>query len=149
MTATAHALIGGAIAAAIPQPEIALPLAVASHLILDMVPHWDVGLNWKKKNKVVLFAESMLDLTVGILAAFLIFGRNVNPFYLLACIAFAESFDILMMPYLLFGWKFPPFSTSYNLQHKIQEHAKLAAPWGIISQIFSVTGVALALRLVH
>lgn len=150
MTATAHALVGGAIAASIPDPAIALPLAAISHPILDMVPHWDFGLGWRGKNKVTLFAESVLDLVLGIILAYFLFGRNINPIYFLTCIFFSEIWDILMMPYLLFGWKFPPFSTSYNIQHKIQKHAKLALlPWGVLTQAVSVGGIVLALRILH
>ncbi len=147
MTATAHALVGGAIAASISNPAIALPLAAASHPILDMIPHWDLGMGWRKKNKVTLFAESVLDLSLGIVLSYLIFGRNIDPVYLLTCIFFSEIWDILMMPYLLFGWNFPPFRTAYRLQHKIQSNIKL--PWGILTQAVTVTGVVLALRFVH
>lgn len=147
MTATAHALVGGAIAAAIPNPAMGLPLAAISHPILDMIPHWDFGMGWRKKNKITLFVESALDLIVGIILAFLIFGKLVNPIYFLACIFFSEIWDILMMPYLLFGWNFPPFSTAYKWQHKIQSNIKL--PWGILTQIGTVTGVVLVLRTIH
>lgn len=150
MTATAHALVGGAIAASISNPAIALPLASLSHPILDMIPHWDFGIGWRTKNKVTLFTESVLDLVVGILLAFFIFGKNVDPFYFLTCIFFSEIWDILMMPYLLFKWKFPPFSTAYNLQHKIQKHTKLTfLPWGILTQAITVGGIVFALRFVH
>ena len=147
MTATAHALVGGAIAASIANPAIGLPLAAASHPILDMIPHWDLGMGWRAKNKVTLFAEAVLDLVFGIALAYLIFGKNVDPIYFLACIFFSEIWDILMMPYLLFDWNFPPFSTAYRLQHKIQSNIKL--PWGIFTQAVTVTGVVLALRFVH
>jgi membrane-bound metal-dependent hydrolase YbcI (DUF457 family) len=53
MTATAHALIGGAIAASIPNPALGLPLAAISHPLVDMIPHWDFGLGWRKKKKVL------------------------------------------------------------------------------------------------
>src|SRR3989338_9418562 len=109
MTATAHALVGGAIAASISNPTAGIALAFASHPLLDMIPHWDLGSGWRSKNKVTLFAESVLDLVVGILLAFFIFGKNVDPFYFLTCIFFSEIWDILMMPYILFGWKFAPF----------------------------------------
>lgn len=150
MTATAHALVGGAIAASIANPAIALPLASISHPILDMIPHWDLGNGWRGKNKVTLSAESVLDLAVGITLSFFIFGRNVDPFYFLTCIFFSEIWDVLMMPYLLFGWKFPPFSIAYQWQHKIQKHAKLSfLPWGILTQAASVYGVVLLLRAIH
>lgn len=147
MTATAHALVGGAIAASISNPAIALPLASISHPILDMIPHWDLGVGWRKKNKVTLFAESVLDLVIGIVLAYFLFGKNINPIYLLTCIFFSEIWDILMMPYLLFNWKFTPFSTAYDWQHKIQSNIKL--PWGILTQAATVTGVVLILRIIH
>jgi hypothetical protein len=144
MTATAHALVGGAIAASIQNPAIALPLAALSHPILDMIPHWDFGIGWRKKNKMTLLAESVLDLVVGIVLAYIFFGSNTNPIYFLACIFASELWDILMMPYLLFNWKFPPFSTSYKLQHDIQSNIKL--PWGILTQAATVMGVVMLLH---
>lgn len=147
MTATAHALVGGAIAASAINPALGLPLAALSHPLLDMIPHWDLGIGWRSKNKVTLFVESVLDLIIGILLAFFIFGQNVNPIYFLSCIFFSEIWDILMMPYLLFKWDFPPFSTAYRLQHKIQSNIKL--PWGILTQVASVGGVVFALRFIH
>ena len=36
-----HAAVGAAIAAKIPNPAIALPLAFASHFVLDTLPHWN------------------------------------------------------------------------------------------------------------
>lgn len=147
MTATAHALVGGAIAASSIHPALGLPLSAASHPILDMIPHWDLGIGWRGKNKVTLFVESTLDLIIGIALSFFIFGRNVDPVYFLSCIFFSEIWDILMMPYLLFKWDFPPFSTAYKWQHKIQSNIKL--PWGILTQIASVGGVIFALRFIH
>lgn len=148
MTATAHAIVGGAIAASTPtNPALGLTLATLSHPVLDMIPHWDLGVGWRKKNKVTLFAESSLDLILGIIFAYFLFGKNIEPVYFLGCILASEVWDIMMMPYLLFGWKFPPFSTAYTWQHKIQSNIKL--PWGILTQAVTVTGVVFALRFIH
>lgn len=147
MTATAHALVGGAIAASIANPAAGIAFSFASHPVLDMIPHWDLGVGWRKKNKVTLFAESALDLLLGIILAYFLFGRSIEPVYFLGCIFASEIWDIMMMPYLLFGWKFPPFSTAYTWQHKIQSNIKL--PWGILTQAVAVYGVVWALRFVH
>ena len=40
MTATNHALTGAAIGLIVGQPLIALPAAVASHFVLDVIPHF-------------------------------------------------------------------------------------------------------------
>lgn len=147
MTATAHALVGGAIAASISNPSLGLPLAALSHPILDMIPHWDFGWGWKKKTKFKLFVQSSADLIFGIFVTFLVFGRYTDNLYLASAIFLSLVWDFLQMPYLLFGWKFFPFSAFYNFGHDINGKAKL--PWGIITQAATVGGVMLALRTLH
>ena len=148
MTATAHALIGGAIAASTTEnPALGLTLAALSHPIMDFIPHWDFGLGWKKKNKFLLFTQASGDLIFGIIVTYLFFGKVTNPLYLLLVILMSLSWDILQAPYWLFGWNFFPFSNFYKIQHEINRRAKL--PWGIITQAITVTGVVLALRVIH
>lgn len=147
MTATAHALIGGAIAASISNPALGIPLAAISHPIADMIPHWDFGLGWKKKNKLTLFLQSFADLAFGVVLAYILFGKSTDHLYLFLAIFVSEAWDFLQMPYLLFNWKFFPFSTFYEFGHHTNGKAKM--PWGIITQVASVTGLVLVLRFVH
>lgn len=147
MTATAHALIGGAIAASVPNPALGITLSAISHPIADLIPHWDFGIGWKKRNKIVLFLQSFADLIFGVILAFILFGKGTDPLYLVTCILLSESWDILQMPYLLFNWKFPPFSTFYNFGHKTNGKATMA--WGILTQAATVTGLVLVLRVIH
>ncbi len=144
MTATAHALVGGAIAAAIPNPAIAIPLALASHPVLDMIPHWDFGRRWRNKSRALFLAEGIFDLTVGLVSSYIIFGAHVNLIYLLSVIFASLIFDLLMVPYWFFKWHFPPFSWAYKIQSQINAKAKL--PWGIFTQAITVMGVILVLR---
>lgn len=147
MTATAHALIGGAIAASIPNPALGITLSAISHPIADMIPHWDFGLGWKKKNKVILFLQSFSDLALGLVLTYLIFGRTTDTLYLFLCVFMSESWDLMQMPYLLFNWKFFPFSTFYKFGSLTNGKAKM--PWGVITQVASVTGLVLILRIFH
>ena len=147
MTATAHALVGGAIAASVSNPALGLPLCALSHPILDMIPHWDFGWGWQKKSKLKLFVQASFDLSLGVVATFLIFGKATDPLYLASAIFLSEIWDLLQMPYLLFNWKFTPFSAFYNLGHDIQGKVKL--PWGILTQAITVGGVVFALRTLH
>jgi len=145
MTATAHALVGGIVAAATVQnPVLGVTICAVSHPILDMIPHWDFGLGWKKKNKALLFFQSAGDLIFGVFITFLLFGNTTDHLYLLLCILISESWDIFMMPYLLFNWKFFPFSFFYRFGHATNRQATL--PWGIITQVASVGGFILAFR---
>ena len=147
MTATAHALVGGAIAASVQDPAIGVTLAFVSHPLLDMIPHWDLGIGWRGKNKVTLLIESGMDLIFGILLAYFIFGRGVEPFYFLACIFASEIWDLMMMPYLLWGWN-KPFSTAYHIQSKMQTNTKGILA-GILTQVGTVMVISLALRTVR
>ncbi|MBI2337599.1 hypothetical protein HYU95_00270 [Candidatus Daviesbacteria bacterium] len=148
MTATAHALIGGAIAASTGNnPTLGIALSAISHPIADMIPHWDFGLGWRKKSKVLLFLQSFADLLFGVAITFLIFGSTTDRVYLLMCIFISESWDFLQMPYLLFNWKFFPFSAFYHFGHGTNGKAKL--PLGILTQAATVTGLVLVLRTIH
>lgn len=148
MTATAHALIGGAIAASTStNPALGITLSALSHPIADMIPHWDFGVGWKKKSKTILLLQSSADLIFGVTLAFLLFGNTTDRLYLLICIFMSESWDLLQMPYLLFNWKFLPFSAFYHFGHQTNGKAKL--PWGIVTQIASIGGLVLALRILH
>jgi len=51
MTATGHAVMGVALAAAIPNPWIGIPIAIISHIACDAFPHWDTGTNMQMNNK--------------------------------------------------------------------------------------------------
>lgn len=147
MTATAHALIGGVIASSIPDPALGIPLSAISHPIADMIPHWDFGCGWKKKNKALLFFQSFADLSFGVTLTFLIFGNTTNHLYLFLAIFISESWDLLQAPYWLFNWKFFPFSLFYNFGSKTNRKAKL--PWGILTQIATVSSLVLSLRFLH
>src|SRR3989344_7339677 len=41
MLSTPNMLVGAVITQVIPDPTMSIPLAVASHFVLDAVPHWD------------------------------------------------------------------------------------------------------------
>lgn len=144
MTATAHALVGGAIASTIPDPSIGLSLSFISHPLLDLIPHWDFGANWKKKSRMRLFIEATLDLGFGFVVAYILFGQNINFWYFTACIVSSEILDVLEAPYWILGWRFAPFSWVYNIQSNLQGKAKL--PLGIITQIITVVGITLILQ---
>lgn len=147
MTATAHALVGGAIAASIPDPILGISLALISHPILDMIPHWDFGRGWRNKSKTLFLAEGVFDLTLGLVSSYLLFGTHVNLIYFFSVVFASLMFDLLMVPYWFFHWHIPPFSWAYKIQSQLNTKAKL--PWGIFTQAITVTGFSLVLRVLH
>jgi hypothetical protein len=137
MTATAHCLVAGSLAASIHNPLLGITLSTISHPLLDTVPHWDVGWGWREKSKVRLFIEGFMDLSVGVITAYILFGQNVNPWYFFACLLGSVSWDLAEVPYWFLKWKFPPFGWIYKFQSGIQGKAQTIVG-GIATQVATV-----------
>ncbi|MDP2632675.1 MAG: hypothetical protein Q8P25_03055 [Candidatus Curtissbacteria bacterium] len=144
MTATAHALIGASIAVKVANPLLGIPLAIISHFVADMIPHWDAGTNHKKKTKLRLTTEATFDVLLGFALVILLFRNTVEPIYLFSMVIAAQLPDWLKTPSDIFGFHIPPFSWFDWLSHKTQWRLQL--PWGLVTQIV-VVGIVLFLTL--
>ncbi|MDO8498741.1 MAG: hypothetical protein Q7S44_03060 [bacterium] len=144
MTATAHALVGGAIAASVKDPALGLSLSALSHPLMDLIPHWDFALNWRSKSKVKLFLEAVVDLGGGTLLSYLLFGRFIDIRYFLAAVLLSEVWDIAEAPHWFLKKSFPPFSWIYAVQSRFHSRAKL--PLGGITQALTVLFILLLIK---
>ncbi len=120
MVATTHAIVGASIAARIPNPYLAIPLAILSHFALDLTPHWDQGINWKEKSTRRRWAESIVDVLTGIALVSVLFGSRVDPLYLYGMMFMAQLPDWLEAPYLFLGLKGAPWKYFYQVQSRLQ-----------------------------
>ena len=130
MTGSNHIVAGALIAAVIPQPLIALPLAFASHFVLDALPHFGDTEHhtWlHKKFHYILVFDALIS------TAFILALVVFQPEYWVLLIAsglLAVSPDALWLPYYL-----------DELKGISREHSKLAKlfkwiqwgerPWGL------------------
>ena len=112
------------------------PLAILSHFIADLVPHWDAGTNHKQKSLARLKIEAVFDVLLGFVLVFLIFRNLVSPTYLFTMVIAAQLPDWLEAPSWIFGYKIPPFSWLDWLGHKLQSRMQL--PWGLVTQVIIV-----------
>lgn len=136
MTATGHAVIGTVIAAKIGNPLLAFPIAIASHILADLFPHWDSGTNGKKKTRQQFFIEAVIDVVAGFLVSYLLLVfvfPQTNIFYAFSMVIAAQLFDWLWAPYYFLKWRFPLFVKIYKFSEKT--NTKLDKPWGIINQV--------------
>jgi len=136
MTATGHAIIGTVIAAKVGDPLLAIPLALASHIVADAIPHWDTATNLNKKGRKKVIADSVCDLIVGFVLSYLLIlflFPKTNLTYAVILILVSQSLDWLMVPYRLFNINFFLFRWSYKFQKLFDN--PLDKPWGIINQI--------------
>lgn len=109
MLETPHVAVGAAIAAKV-HPALALPAALASHFILDKIPHWnphaytEVKTNGRISSTTILIsvADVFLALSLGIFIAY-----RALPNYTHAGVIIAASFlsvlpDVSKSPYFFF-----------------------------------------------
>ena len=157
MTATAHALVAGAIAAHFQNPAFAVPIALTSHYIMDSIPHWDFGTNWRNRPKQQTGILAITETLTGIGIAFA-FYHSLVAFPLLAITISASLLpDWLETPwYILYAnaKKHSPTpkagigeKIAYGL-YKIPNifHAKAAFPIGVYTQLVTVIFFLLVLR---
>ncbi|MFH1187024.1 MAG: hypothetical protein V1697_02515 [Candidatus Levyibacteriota bacterium] len=146
MTATGHAVIGAVIAAKIGNPALAIPIAFTSHIVADMVPHWDPATNRNNKGKARLLLDSSMDVFLSFAIAYLLtyyLFPETSILYLFLIVGFSQLLDWLTAPYYFFNINLPPFNWSYHFQKKFDR--KLDKPWGIITQaVVVITIVFLA-----
>jgi hypothetical protein len=149
MISTSHALVSGAIVASIGNPLLSLPLAFASHFIMDAVPHWDFGTNWRNRNKPTTGAIAIIDTVLGFTVAYFMFGGKVSLPVLVAGVVIGNLPDWLEAPYYIFFAKNERNGISKNagfwekLTYKIYKtenvfHNKTGYPFGVITQILTV-----------
>ncbi len=98
MTATNHVVTGALIATSITNPAIALPLALLSHPLLDMVPHFNMLYDPKvlKPSFIVILLIDM-SIAASILLTILL-SRPEHYLIILAGGILAASLDLLALP---------------------------------------------------
>lgn len=157
MTATAHALVSGAIVAAIPDPLVSLPLVFASHFIMDAVPHWDFGTHWRSRSKSETGLVAILDTIVGFTVTYFMFGGKVELPLLMLAMILGNLPDWLEAPYYIFfakqNQKTLSSSASFweRVTYKIYRienlfHTKAEFPFGFFTQVATVTFFLVLLR---
>ena len=106
MLETPHVLVGIAIATKVGNPLLAVPLSLASHFVLDVLPHWNPHINreikkygYPRKESVrIIFVDSVLALSMGLIFAFKAqpLSQTLN---ILACSFVAVLPDVVEAPY--------------------------------------------------
>src|SRR5260221_7416072 len=112
MLETPHAVVGAAIATAIPNPFIAIPLAFLSHFALDMTPHWNPHISTELKkyghitnnSKMIIYGDVVLaGVLTGIIA---LQAPNAMQSITVMSSAFAGILpDVIEAPYFFLHWK--------------------------------------------
>ena len=132
-----HTLVGITIVKVIPNPLISLPLALASHIILDSVPHWN-PLGYKDKNGDGHFSKKslgfiVLDSLLSITAV--LYFLNINIFVIPGAF-FAVLPDLLSIPEVFFNIKITPLKGMFSVLENI--HNENSTWIGVTTQILTI-----------
>lgn len=136
-----HVLVGAAIAAKTGNPALALPLALASHFVLDLIPHWNphIYTEIKKFGKlrrgtvIFILFDSVAALFLGLaLAAQKL--PNTEAFIVILLGAFlAVVPDLLEAPYYFWRVEHPMLLRLVKFEHSLQVNAPIIP--GIATQV--------------
>lgn len=139
MTVTNHALTGAIIALLVPQPALAIVLAVVSHFVLDAVPHFG-GVSWYEKWGKPMMCLALADATFLCMSlAWLWVVFPAQYWLVVACAIAATVPDWLWgLYYLNIGAK----SMYFRFHLAIQRWER---PWGAYVEIGYAAGAVVVL----
>jgi len=152
MLETPHVFVGAAIAAAIPNPFIAIPLAFASHFVLETIPHWNPHLNTEtekfgaptKRSTAITAVDSTLALASGSFIAYHALPNSGQAILILACCFFAVLPDVLEGPYFFLHMKAAWVKKWIAIHKSIQSDTTFY--WGLLTQSLTILAAILWLK---
>jgi len=139
-----HTIIGATIALKVGNPALALPLALASHFIVDMIPHWNPHLNREMMEKGRLSDKTtyvvIVDVGLSLLAGFFIASQalpNTGHFITVLAASFlAVAPDVIESPYYFFKKHYKIIEKFIDFQRSIQNDASPVV--GLLTQVLVV-----------
>lgn len=157
MTATAHALVAGVIASSVPDTVTASMLAFGSHYIMDCIPHWDFGTNWRKRPKSITGLLAIVDTLLAFTVAYILFAGKVGVVPITMVTVASLLPDWLETPWYIFfahqkkhepGPRARLWERMAYAVYKIPNafHTKAQFPLGLFTQIATVAFFWLLLR---
>lgn len=152
MLETPHALLGAAIAVKLGNPALSIPLAFASHFVLEKVPHWNPHLNYEtdkygkptKESTIIVVIDSSLALILGSAIAF------SQPSTLMIINVLLSSFaavlpDLIEAPYFFLMVRNNKYIKKWI---EFQKRLQINAPpfLGLLTQVLTVAATYLWIR---
>ena len=141
---TPHVIVGAAIATKVVHPALAIPLAFASHFILERVPHWNPHLNTEtekygaptKRSTTIVILDASLALISGGYIAY-----RALPNTALAITILASSFasvlpDLIEGPYFFLKVRNETIKRWIKFQKSIQVDTDIVP--GLLTQLATI-----------
>ncbi len=126
-----HVTAAAAIVTLIPNPLVSLPLALASHVILDTIPHW----NWSPGKTMAGRLASVNDGFLAIIMTLLLAWHMDKSWVVLAAGFLSMIPDLIQAPYHFFHWQ-PKWLSSFVDWERRRQKWPWMKPWmGILTQV--------------
>lgn len=153
MLLTPHVLVGVAIAKAVPNPIISVPLSIFLHFLGDLVPHWDFYSNTPKEKRltgwrpIAVMGDFGIGIAVGLVfSLYALWVKNDSTLALNTFLCGIASVlpDALEAPHIFTNAKIGFVEKLTGIQKRMQTQAPL--PWGVLTQ-FVIVALSLLLIL--
>lgn len=146
-----HTLVGAAIATAIPDPRISLPLALASHFLTDYVPHWNPHLHTEKttlghvskKSLSIVVLDAGLALVAGLYIASRFLPDTTRFIVILTACFLAVAPDVVEIPFYFLNMKVSWIEKLIAYQRAHQWNVPMF--WGILTQVIVIIACLLVI----
>lgn len=144
MLETPHVVVGAAIATKVVHPALAIPLAFASHFVLEKVPHWNPHLNTEtekfgkptRQSTLIVVADVILSLVFGFYIASRALPDTAHFASILAASFFAVLPDVLEGPYFFLNMRNEAVKKWVKFQKSIQVDTTLIP--GLLTQVATI-----------
>lgn len=144
MLETPHVIVGAAIATKVVNPALALPLAFASHFILEKVPHWNPHLNTEtekyghptRQSTLIVIGDVIASLASGGFIAYRALPDTGLALTILAASFFAVLPDVIEGPHFFLGVRSKIIKRWIAWQKSIQVDAPIAL--GLSTQVITI-----------
>ena len=141
---TPHVIVGAAIATKVVNPALALPLAFASHFVLEKIPHWNPHLNTElikhgritNKSIKIVIVDSTISLIAGIYIASQVLPNYYHFLVILAACFFSSLPDLIEAPYFFLNVRNKYIEKWISIQKSIQvDTSKIP---GLLTQVIVI-----------
>jgi hypothetical protein len=149
MMAISHGLVGAAIATAVPDPILSGGLILVSHYLLDLIPHWDFGTDWKKRSVTQTGLMAIGDTIAAYVVTYILFHNQLSMPVIFLAVSISNLPDWLIAPYFMFfsskdGYhksRGGSFGSAYGKFLEFEEtfmHTKAKFTQGVLTQITTI-----------
>ena len=141
---TPHVIVGAAIATKVVHPALAIPLAFASHFILERVPHWNPHLNTEtekygaptKRSTTIVILDASLALISGGYIAYRALPNTALAITILASCFVSVLPDLIEGPYFFLKVRNETIKRWIKFQKSIQVDTDIVP--GLLTQLATI-----------